>query len=65
MNNKNEIKNQLERLTLLAVDLGKFDWKNLFVGTIMSIIIQLGVNKENANLIWLAIKQMFYEYFIK
>ena len=60
-----EINRQLERLTLLAVDLGKFDWTNLFMGTIVSIIIQLGVNKENANLLWLAIKQILNNYFIK
>lgn len=60
-----EINRQLERLTLLAVDLGKFDWTNLFMGTIVSIIIQLEVNKENANLLWLAIKQILNNYFIK
>lgn len=45
----------LEHLLTLAENLGKFDWKNLFVGTMISIIIQLEVNKE---------KGIFYNYFL-
>lgn len=62
---QNQINIELQRVTQLALDLGKFDWMNLFVGTLMSIIIQLGVTKENANSIWLIVKQIFNNYFIK
>ncbi|WP_294304960.1 hypothetical protein [uncultured Chryseobacterium sp.] len=62
---QNQINIELQRVTQLALDLGKFDWTNLFVGTLMSIIIQLGVTKENANSIWLIVKQIFNNYFIK
>lgn len=64
-NEKNEIQNSLQHLLELSKDLGKFDWKSVFVGTIISIIIQLNVNKENADALWKLIKQAFNTYFIK
>lgn len=60
-----EIRQELERLTELAKDLGKYDWLNLFVGTIISIIIQLSVTKENASMLWTLIKKTFNMYFLK
>lgn len=59
------IKKELERITELAKDLGKFDWLNLFIGTIMSIVIQLNVTKENAALLWDLIKSSFSGYFLE
>ena len=53
------INNKLDHLTELAKDLNKFDWKGLFIGTIISIVIQLGVTHENAIVLWDAIKQVF------
>lgn len=50
---------KLERITELAIDLNKFDWFNLFIGTIISVIIQLQVNKENASILWEFIKNTF------
>lgn len=60
-----EIRHELERLTELAKDLGKFDWLNLFIGTIINIIIQLSVTKENAAMLWTLIKATFNTYFLK
>jgi len=60
-----EINKELERLTELAKDLGKFDWQNLFIGTMISIVIQLNVTKENAALLWDLIKSTFNSYFLK
>ncbi|NEM98632.1 hypothetical protein [Pontibacter burrus] len=60
-----EIKIELERLTEFAKDLGKYDWQNLFIGTVISIIIQLNVTKENATLLWDLIKNTFNSYFLK
>jgi len=60
-----EIKNHLDRLTESAKDLGKFDWKNLFIGTILSIIIQLNVTPENATALWELIKNTFNQYFLE
>lgn len=59
-----EIKRELERLTELAKDLGKVDWLNLFVGTIINIIIQLSVSKENSEMLWILIKKVFSTYLI-
>ncbi|HLP12305.1 MAG TPA: hypothetical protein VK177_10275 [Flavobacteriales bacterium] len=58
------INNKLDHLTELAEDLNKFDWKNLFIGTIISVIIQLGVTQENAKSIWDCIKIIFSNYFL-
>lgn len=50
---------KLNDIQTLALDLNKFDWFNLFVGTIMSIFIQLNVSKDNANLVWNYVKEVF------
>lgn len=60
-----EIRQELERLSELAKDLGKFDWLNLFIGTVISLIIQLSVTKENAAMLWTLIKVSFNVYFLK
>lgn len=60
-----EIRSELDRLILLATDLGKFDWFSLFIGTIISIIIQLNVTKDNAELLWSLIKYTFNIYALK
>lgn len=62
---QNEIKDTLKRLTDIAMDLGKFDWINLFVGTMISILIQLGVTRENADELWKLIKTVFNNYLLK
>lgn len=55
-----ELHNLLEK----ASELGKFDWRNLFIGTIISIVIQLNVNQENAVALWDLIKGIFNNYFL-
>jgi hypothetical protein len=55
---------KLDHLTEMAVQMNKFDWKSLFVGSIMSVVIQLEVTKENANALWSLIKQVFSNYFL-
>jgi hypothetical protein len=65
LDQQREIRLELERLTELAKDLGKVDWLNLFIGTIISIIIQLSVTKENAAMLWTLIKTTFNIYFLK
>lgn len=56
---------KLDNLLKLATDLNKFDWRSLFIGTIQSIIMQLGITPDNATLIWQAIKMVFHNYFIQ
>ncbi len=58
------INTKLDHLTLLAKDMNKFDWKGLFVGTIISIIVQLSVTPENAKSLWALIKQVFSNYLL-
>jgi hypothetical protein len=60
-----DIKKELNRLTELAKDLGKYDWFNLFVGSIISIAIQLSISKENVSLLWDIIKSAFNNLFLK
>lgn len=42
----------------------KFDWKSLFIGTIVSIIIQLSISQEQGKQIWDLIKEIFNNYFL-
>jgi len=60
-----EIASTLQHLLTLSNELGKFDWKSLFIGTIISIIIQLNVTKENADLLWQLIKSSFNTFLLK
>lgn len=64
LNQQQEIILRLDHLSETAKELGKFDWVNLFIGTIISIIIQLNVTPENANAIWNLIKRVFNNYFL-
>lgn len=59
------IKNQLDHLLELTTELNKFDWQNLFIGTTLSIIIQLKVTNENAQLLYELIKRTFEGLFLK
>ena len=59
------LSDQLERLTEKAESLGKYDWKNLFLGTIISVIIQLNVTPENANALWTLIKRTFNDFLLE
>lgn len=61
----NIMNQKLDSLSELAKDMNRFDWRSLFLGTIMSIIIQLNVTQENANLIWNAIKDVFSQYLLR
>lgn len=55
---------KLDYLCEIAVDMNKFDWNSLFLGTIISVIIQLSVTQDNAKAIWTLIKQAFNNYFL-
>jgi hypothetical protein len=58
------INQKLDHLTEIAKDLNKFDWKSLFIGTIMSIIVQFGVTPSNAKSLWNTIKSVFNNYLL-
>lgn len=60
----NEINNKLDHLIQLAESMNKFDWKSLFIGTIISIIIQLEVSPDHAKSLWQIIKSVFNTYFL-
>lgn len=53
------IMNKLNDIESLAKDLNKYDWFNLLIGTLMSIMIQLHVTQDNANFVWSLVKQVF------
>jgi hypothetical protein len=56
--------NKLNYLIEQAKEMNKFDWKSLFIGTIISIIIQLTVNTANAKELWDLIKKVFSNYLL-
>jgi hypothetical protein len=59
------IKIQLDNLLEKTNNLNKFDWQNLFIGTIISIIIQLNVTQENAVSLYDLIKKSFKGLFLQ
>jgi hypothetical protein len=55
---------KLDYLLESAKTMNKFDWKSLFVGSIISIIIQLSVSPDNAKLIWGLIRKAFSNFLL-
>ncbi len=58
------IYNKLDHLLDLAKEMNKFDWKSLFVGTFVSIIIQLSISPELGRMIWELIKHFFNNFLL-
>jgi hypothetical protein len=56
--------NKLDHLLELGKNLKKFDWKALFVGTIVSVIIQLSLSPDVGKLLWNVIKQIFNNFIL-
>ncbi|RXF70539.1 hypothetical protein [Arcticibacter tournemirensis] len=50
---------QLNRVAEMTDKLNKFDWRNFFIGTITSCVIQLGVTQEHARLLAELIRNTF------
>lgn len=55
----NEVNFKLDQLAAKVDDLNKFDWKSLFIGTIISLIMTFSVPPEAQGLIWGYIKSAF------
>jgi len=58
------INEKLDHLMIMAKDMGKFDWKGLFIGTIVNTVIQLAVTQSSTLALWNLIKQAFNNYFL-
>lgn len=56
--------NQLDVLLERTSTLNKFEWQHFFIGTIVSIIIQLNVTPDNAALLYELIKRTFKGLFL-
>lgn len=61
--------NQLEQIQKTVNELNekaghytKVDWKNLFIGTIISLMIQLTITPENAKAIWEGIRNFVFNF---
>lgn len=50
---------QLDHVSEMTSKLNKFDWRNFFIGTVTSCVIQLGVTQQNASLLADIIKRTF------
>lgn len=59
-----EIDNKLAHLVTLGEKLSKFDWANLFLGTMMGILTNIGTSPENTKIVFDLIKQIFMGYFL-
>jgi hypothetical protein len=60
----NLILDKLDHLLNLSKNMSKFDWKALFLGTIVSIIIQLSLSPDVGKLLWDMIKQVFNNFIL-
>lgn len=58
------LNDKLDHLIAMGIEMNKYDWKNLFVGTIISIIIQLSISPENAKNLFSLIKNIFNSYLL-
>lgn len=58
------INDKLDFVAEQVEHLGKFDWRSLFIGTIISIIIQLTLSQEQGKIIMNLVKKIFTDYFI-
>lgn len=58
------IQSKLDLISEQISHLGKFDWRSLFAGTIMSIIIQLSLSQEQGKNLWQIIKRIFSNFFL-
>ena len=56
---------KLEELDKKVDELKKFDWKSLFIGTIASLIMTLGIPADSAGMLWEIIKSSFNQLKIK
>ncbi|MBM2817284.1 MAG: hypothetical protein HW421_4046 [Ignavibacteria bacterium] len=61
----NLLMQNIEHLKDIAKDISKIDWKNLFIGSIVSIIIQLSLSQETGKLIWQICKEVFNNYLLQ
>lgn len=61
MDTLRNIEQKLIELDLKLDELKKFDWKSLFVGTIVNLIMSLGIPPESAGAVWEIIKRAFNE----
>lgn len=54
----------LDYLKIQAKKLNKTDWKNLFIGTIINLVIQFAFAPEKATALWDIIKQTFSTFLL-
>jgi len=62
--NQAAISEKLDHLIVVAEKLSKFDWTNLFIGTIMNIVVALALSPENTQALWNLIRSTFKGYFL-
>ena len=58
------ITNKLDYLIGQGKTMNKFDWKSLFIGSIITIIIQLSISHDQGIAIWGLIKKVFKNYLL-
>jgi hypothetical protein len=55
---------KLDYIVEKAKNLGRFDWKNLFIGTMISTLIQISVSQETGKLVWNLLREAFKTVFL-
>ena len=59
-----QINDKLDHLITFAKSLNKTDWKSLFIGTIINLIIQLSLELNIGKQIWTIIREVLATYFL-
>jgi hypothetical protein len=53
------IEGKLDYIAEKSKSLGKVDWKNIMIGTLVSLVVQLALPPETASALWLIFKEAF------
>mgnify|MGYP003623330176 CR=1 FL=1 len=53
------VEDKLDRLMQLARSLNKTDWRDLFLGAVMGLILNLTFDKQMVSQVWIAVKEFF------
>jgi hypothetical protein len=55
---------KLDYISEKAKTLGKLDWKNLFVGSMVGVVIQMAIPPDTTQLLWKIIGEAFNQFFL-
>lgn len=58
------INEKLDYISEKAKSLGRVDWKNIVIGTLITLILQLALPQETSKALWMIFKDIFQHYLL-